>query len=165
LLQTTNRLSDAEPLVRRALAINEASLGPGHPKVATRLNNLAQLLKDTKRLSGAEPLMRRALAIDEASLGPNHPDVAEDLYNLAELLRAANRLAEAEPLIRRQLEIYLQFTAATGHDHPHLNMALEDYSVFLKEMGRSPAQIRAQVEALRNRAADHAKYRPRNHAR
>jgi hypothetical protein len=31
LLQATNRLSEAEPLYRRAVAINEQSLGPDHP--------------------------------------------------------------------------------------------------------------------------------------
>jgi len=50
LLKATNRLDEAEPLMRRALAIDEKSLGPDHPNVATRLNNLAQLLQDTNRL-------------------------------------------------------------------------------------------------------------------
>jgi hypothetical protein len=31
LLKDTNRLSEAEPLMRRALAIEEASFGPDHP--------------------------------------------------------------------------------------------------------------------------------------
>jgi hypothetical protein len=62
LLKDTNRLLEAEPLMRRALAIDEASLGPDHPKVAIVLNNLALLLKHTNRLLEAEPLMRRALA-------------------------------------------------------------------------------------------------------
>ena len=74
--------------MRRALAIDETSLGPDHPNVAIRLNNLAQLLQDTNRLAEAEPLMRRALAIDETSLGPDHPDVAIDLNNLAALLES-----------------------------------------------------------------------------
>jgi hypothetical protein len=51
LLQDTNRLSEAEPLMRRALAIDEKSYGPDHPDVAVQLNNLALLLKDTNRLS------------------------------------------------------------------------------------------------------------------
>ena len=50
LLQATNRLGDAEPLMRRALAIDEASYGDAHPKVARDLNNLAQLLQATNRL-------------------------------------------------------------------------------------------------------------------
>ncbi|QTF93775.1 tetratricopeptide repeat protein, partial [Halomonas sp. BM-2019] len=93
--------AEAEPLMRRALAIDEASLGADHPTVAIRLNNLASLLQATNRLAEAEPLMRRALAIDEASLGADHPTVAIDLNNLAQLLQATNRLAEAEPLMRR----------------------------------------------------------------
>ena len=62
------RYEMAEPLMRRALAIDERSLGADHPNVARDLSNLAQLLKDTNRLAEAEPLMRRALAIDEKSL-------------------------------------------------------------------------------------------------
>ena len=76
LLQATNRLGEAEPLMKRALAIDEKSYGPEHPTVASDLNNLAQLLKDTNRLGEAEPLMKRALAIDEKSYGPEHPNVA-----------------------------------------------------------------------------------------
>ena len=62
------RYAEAEPLMRRALAIDEQSYGPDHPDVAIDLNNLAQLLQATNRLGEAEPLMRRALAIDEQSL-------------------------------------------------------------------------------------------------
>ena len=69
LLQDTNRLAEAEPLMRRALAIDEKSSGPDHPNVAIRLNNLARLLQATNRLAEAEPLFRRALAIFEKSLG------------------------------------------------------------------------------------------------
>ena len=69
----TNRPSDAEPLLRRALAIQERSLGPNHPDVAGQLNNLAMFLHDTNRLSQAEPLLRRALTICETSLGKKHP--------------------------------------------------------------------------------------------
>ena len=98
-------MREAEPLMRRALAIDEKSFGPDHPDVARDLNNLAQLLQATNRLAEAEPLMRRALAIDEKSFGPDHPDVAIDLNNLAQLLQATNRLAEAEPLMRRALAI------------------------------------------------------------
>ena len=86
---------EAEPLYRRALAIDEASYGPDHPNVAIRLNNLAGLLQATNRLGEAEPLYRRALAIDEASYGPDHPEVATDLNNLAGLLRP--RTASARP--------------------------------------------------------------------
>ena len=117
LLHATNRHAEAEPLIRRALAIDEKGLGPHHPIVAIRLNNLAQLLQATNRHAEAEPLMRRALAIDEKGLGPEHPNVAIRLNNLAQLLQDTNRLAEAEPLYLRALAIH---EASYGPDHPNV---------------------------------------------
>ena len=55
--------AEAEPLLRRALAVDEHSFGSDHPRVATDLNNLGQLLQATNRLA-EERLMCRALAID-----------------------------------------------------------------------------------------------------
>jgi tetratricopeptide (TPR) repeat protein len=79
---------DAEPLMRRALAIDETSFGSEHPNVARDLNNLALLLQATNRLEDAEPLMRRALAILEASLGEDHPHTQLLRRNLDALLSA-----------------------------------------------------------------------------
>jgi tetratricopeptide (TPR) repeat protein len=141
LLQATNRLGEAEPLMRRALAIDEKSFGPDHPNVAIRLNNLAQLLQATNRLGEAEPLMRRALAIDEKSFRPDHPDVAGDLNNLARLLQATNRLGEAEPLMRRGLDILRNFEAASGHRHPDRGAVEANYANLLAAMQRAGSAV------------------------
>src|SRR5271165_1767628 len=135
---------EAEPLYRRALAIDEKSLGPEHPNVARDLNNLAVLLRATNRLAGAEPLYRRALTIDEESLGPDHPNVARDLNNLAVLLRATNRLAEAEPLYRRALAI---FEKSLGPEHPNTATGLNN----LAELFRATNRL-AEAEPLYRRA-------------
>ncbi|HEV3258887.1 MAG TPA: tetratricopeptide repeat protein [Gemmataceae bacterium] len=148
LLQATNRLAEAEPLLRRALALNERSFGSDHPNAARDLNNLAHLLGATNRLAEAELLMSRALAIDERSFGPEHPTVATDLNNLAQLLKATDRLAEAEPLSRRMLGIFLDFTRRTAHEHPDLQAALANHRGILKRLGRSEADIRAELEKL-----------------
>jgi tetratricopeptide (TPR) repeat protein len=124
---------EAEPLMRRALAIAEATLGADHPEVATALNNLAQLLQATNRLGEAEPLMRRALAIDEASFGMHQPRVATDLSNLAQLLWATNRLGEAEPLMRRALKID---EASLGADHPKVATCLNNLAALLQATNR-----------------------------
>ena len=138
----------AEPLMRRALTIDEQSHGPNHPEVATDLNNLAGLLQATNRLAEAEPMYRRALAIDERSYGPNHPDVAIDLSNLAQLLQDTNRLPEAEPLMRRALEIATNFTRATGHRHPSLQGRTDRYRSLLRSMGRTEDQIQATLHEM-----------------
>ena len=148
LLQDTNRLAEAEPLMRRALAIDEKSYGRDHPDVAIGLNNLAQLLQATNRLAEAEPLMRRALAIDEKSYGPDHPNVAMRLNNLAQLLQATNRLAEAEPLMRRALAID---EASYGSDHPNVAIGLNNLAQLLQ--GHEPPR--------RGRAADAPRARDR----
>ena len=123
----------AEPLMRRALKIDEDSLGPDHPDVAIDMNNLAQLLADTNRLDEAEPLMRLALKIDEDSFGPDHPDVAIRLNNLAQLLKATNRLDEAEPLMRRGLEIEQN---SKGKNHPHVAIQLNNLAQLLADTNR-----------------------------
>src|SRR5262249_50038264 len=58
--------SEAEPLLKRSLAISEAALGPNHPEVATTLNNLAALYADSGRPEEALAPIRRATAIRRA---------------------------------------------------------------------------------------------------
>jgi tetratricopeptide (TPR) repeat protein len=91
LLSDTKRLAEAEPLYRRALAIDEKSLGPEHPSVATGLNNLALLLSDTDRLAEAEPLYRQVLRIFaefEHRTGHEHPHFSTAINIYAKLLIA-----------------------------------------------------------------------------
>jgi len=148
LYRATTRLSEAEPLMKRALAIDEASFGKDHPNVAIRLNNLAQLYYATKRLAKAEPMIRRALKIDEKSFGKDHPNVARDLNTLVGLLKATNRLKEAEPLMKRVIEILLQFTRRTGHPHPHLEDAINNYTDLLTKMGYSKDEVTDRLNRL-----------------
>jgi tetratricopeptide (TPR) repeat protein len=133
LLKSKAQHDEAEPLLRRALAIEEANYGQDHPNVAISLNNLASLLQDTNRPSEAEPLFRRALAIGEASDGPDHPNVAIRLSNLAVLLRVTNRLSEAEPLFRRALAIG---EASDGPDHPNVAIRLSNLATLLQVTNR-----------------------------
>ena len=135
LLLDTNRAEEAEPLIRRALEIDEAAFGDQHPTVATDLNNLAMLLRATNRAEEAEPLIRRALEIDQAAFGNQHPTVAIYLNNLAALLLDTNRIAEAEPLLRRALEILTAFGVQTGHEHPEFQRANSNYEALKRAMG------------------------------
>ena len=144
LLETKGLYTQAEPLIRRALAMGETSLGKDHPKVALCLNNLAQLLQATNRYAEAEPLMRRGLAIDQASFGKDHPKVANRLNNLAQLLQATNRYVEAEPLMRRALAID---QASFGKDHPTVARDLHNLAGLLQDTNRL-----AEAEPLMRRA-------------
>jgi tetratricopeptide (TPR) repeat protein len=104
-LQVHGRLTDAQALLERALAITEAAYGPDHPDVARDLNNLAQILQDLGQLEAARALQERALAITQAAYGPDHPDVATRLNNLAQILQDLGQPEAARPLQERALAI------------------------------------------------------------
>ena len=98
LLSDTNRLAEAEPLFRRALAIDEKSFGPEHPDVARDLNNLALLLLYTDRLAEAEPLYRQVLRILAEfghRTGHEHPHFRTAINNYAGLISEMGLSQEA----------------------------------------------------------------------
>ena len=63
LYRAQGKYAEAEPLYRRALAIDEKALGPEHPDVARTLGNYADLLREIGRTVEAEELEERARAI------------------------------------------------------------------------------------------------------
>ena len=154
LYQHSNRSGEAEEWLRRALQRAESTYGSSSPRTAKAFNDLANLLNTTNRFEQAEPLIRRALAIDEQSYGPEHPEVARDLNNLALLLQDTNRLQEAEPLSRRHLDILLHFTRRTGYPHPLLDAALANYKAILERLGRSEAEVEADIRALQEKPGE-----------
>jgi hypothetical protein len=106
-------------------------------------------LLDAKALyAEAEPLMARVVTILEKSLGENHPTLATALNNLAQLLKATNRLTEADPLMRRAVKIYRRFRETTGHEHPHMQQVIRNYSALLSDMHIGPDEIQRRVQTL-----------------
>jgi tetratricopeptide (TPR) repeat protein len=95
--------SQAEPLLRDALAIREDVLGPDHLDTAASLNNLASLLYARGDLAAARSLYEPALAILVKGLGPEHPVTATNLANLGSLLHFQGDLAGARTLLERAL--------------------------------------------------------------
>ena len=63
LYRTQGNYADAEPLLKRALAIKEKALGPAHPRVARTLENYAALLRKTGHSGEATMMELRAKAI------------------------------------------------------------------------------------------------------
>ncbi len=127
------KYDEAELLMRRALKIDEVSLGSDHLMVARDLNNLAVLLGEMYRLDEAEPMYRRALKIYETSFGPDHHEVARNLNNLALVLYRTKRFDEAERIFRRTLAIY---ETSFGPDHPKVALHLNNLAKLLQAMKR-----------------------------
>jgi hypothetical protein len=98
----------AEPLMRRALEIDERSYGPGAPQ---RRHPPQQ----PRAIAPSHQPAGRGRAVDapraghrRAELRPGAPQGRHPPQQPRELLQATNRLAEAEPLYRRALEIRAQ---------------------------------------------------------
>jgi tetratricopeptide (TPR) repeat protein len=169
------RYSEAAEVAEEALAVAEKTFGPGHPLVATSLNNLGELyrlqgsyteaealymvatslnnLGELYRLQGsyteAEALYKRALKIREKALGPDHPHVAASLNNLAVLYKAQGKYAEAEPLYKRALGIVEE---ALGPDHPLVATICENMAKLCRQMGKEDEAERLEARARRIRS-------------
>jgi serine/threonine protein kinase/tetratricopeptide (TPR) repeat protein len=99
------RYADAEPNLRKSLALRRAALPAGDPDIAVGLTSLATLLMQVSRAAEAEPLFREAIEIYRAAFPAGHMKLAIALSNFAAFLRGRGDLAEAEPLSRESVAI------------------------------------------------------------
>ncbi|MBL8268959.1 CHAT domain-containing protein [Steroidobacter sp.] len=104
-LEQAQQPKQAEQLYRRALAIDDATLGPMSRRSGIAVIKLARLLTLQQRRAEALPLMQRLLAITEALRGPDHSDVANVLDGLGHLLQDLERPAEGAAHLQRALAI------------------------------------------------------------
>ena len=125
--------ADAEPLLKRAIAILDKAVGLDSSEAAPELNNLAALYQRQERYAEAEPLFKRALAIREKSLGRDHPDLGQSLNNLATLYEKQGRHGDSEPLFKRALAIYEK---AAGPQHPAVATLLNNLGQVDKAQSR-----------------------------
>ena len=105
LLLTKSLPVEAEPLMRKALEIDQKIFDPDSLEVAKCLHNLGVLLKTTGRIEEAEPLLRSAVAIFFERDREWHPDASKPLNALALVLVEGQRWKEAEDLLRKALAL------------------------------------------------------------
>lgn len=126
------RHAEAEPLYRRALRLNEATLGPLHQDTLDFVSDLGVLLQACNKLEEAERLQGRAVRGRDTLFGLRHPRTLESVSNLACLLEARGKFAEAEALHRRALE---GCEAALGGEHPETLRSLFNLAMLLQGHG------------------------------
>ena len=118
MLRGQDKLDEAEPVLREALAIRRARFASSHPAIATSVNNLADLLLARDDLAGAEPLFRESLSMRRALYGERHPAVGIGWINHAAVLqRIDGRRDEA---VRSYDEARAVLVATVGPGHPLL---------------------------------------------
>jgi CHAT domain-containing protein/tetratricopeptide (TPR) repeat protein len=104
-LQSEKRVAEAVPLMERAVALCEKSLGESFA-LALSLELLGGFHRELNDLDRAESYFVRALAVRERVQGPDHPDVAPTLTSLASIANTREQFDRAEQLYLRAIAIY-----------------------------------------------------------
>ena len=149
------KFTDAEHLLRSALAGFVRDLGEDHEHVAIAMINLCVCLRDQDRFAEAGALYERALEISVKRVGHWHPDVAQVLGGWASCLRQEGKCADAQPLYERAIAIWERHL---GKDHVHVAELLEKLAQTFTYEERHDDAIRAleRAIAIRERAAAQA---------
>jgi tetratricopeptide (TPR) repeat protein len=104
-LTAQNKWMEAEPLLRRALAIDEKYFGPENPRTVSRLLELAEFLDPATHPKEIESLLRRALALEEKIWGRDDVMISAVLGRLSGALQGPEGEREAEALARRAVTL------------------------------------------------------------
>ncbi|XP_062926137.1 nephrocystin-3 isoform X4 [Mobula hypostoma] len=120
-------------LRRRALQLEELSLGAKSADTARTLNELGVLYYLQNNLETAEVFFKRSLEMRERTLGCDHPDCAQSLNNLAALYNEKEDHEKAEELYEKALEIRCRVLAP---DHPSVAYTVKHLAALYKKRGK-----------------------------
>jgi CHAT domain-containing protein/tetratricopeptide (TPR) repeat protein len=136
------RLTEAEPLLKRALAIREKALGPSHPDTMAVLGVLGPVYRGLGRVADAELLEKRAR--QTTNRADEHAADDLKLRNEAAAQAAQGRHAEAEQLYQRAISAAEK---KHGPAHPRIVHSLNPLAELYVKQGRL-----AEAELLLKRA-------------
>ncbi|XP_061778263.1 nephrocystin-3 isoform X2 [Nerophis ophidion] len=120
-------------LRRRALQLEELTLGADSADCAKTLNELGVLYYLQNNLDAAKVFLTRSLQMRQRVLGPDHPDCAQSLNNLAALHTERRDYEAAEDMYERALDIRKR---ALSPDHPSLAYTLKHLAMLYKRRGK-----------------------------
>jgi serine/threonine protein kinase/tetratricopeptide (TPR) repeat protein len=138
----------AEPNLRKALAIRQSAFGDRHPDVVESLRNLGSLKFATGDLDEAEALHRDALTTALSLFDREHPRTLQIKTDLAEVLSEHHDYAEAERLYRDVLTAQRNAPEATDRD---VAVTLDRLADLAMRQGDYAEAVRSMEEALRIR--------------
>jgi tetratricopeptide (TPR) repeat protein len=135
----------AVELLKRALSVRQAVLGPEHPDTLKSMYDLAVTYQSAYRSAEAKPLFEVALKSYMAVLGPDHPDTLRSMFGLAWAYWAAGRLDEYTSLHEEVLRLR---KAKLGPDHPDTLESMQAVAMAYGINGRIFEAIPLHEEAL-----------------
>jgi tetratricopeptide (TPR) repeat protein/predicted Ser/Thr protein kinase len=176
-LRKLSRYEEAEPQLRKALALRRQALTPGNLAIVDSLEELSSLLYDQGRSQEAEPLAREAVDVLRQTPDASRAAIASGLRDLGWITYARGNAREAEALYREALQLdrssktltalavllhhnrkggsgplYREALQITRRDHPaghpEIARAMSNYAMLLYASGQFAAAESQQREAL-----------------
>jgi tetratricopeptide (TPR) repeat protein len=136
---------EAEPVLRRALSIQQATPKADAQVTVGILDTLGNLLEGRDQLDEAEKLERAALSLAEKKFGPESRQLAVTCTNLADVLWNKRNLREAGLLYRRAIAID---ASLYGPDRPETAADIANLGMLMNDVGQPAAGIALLKQAL-----------------
>lgn len=108
-----NQYEEAIVAYRKALQLEEQSLGANSPELVPSLDRLSELCILHKDYSAAEDLLKRALDIEKGASGSSSMQFAAQLRRLASLYREQGQESKAQSVLNQAVAIEQKVTGST----------------------------------------------------
>jgi eukaryotic-like serine/threonine-protein kinase len=142
--------SQAESLLRQAVALDRVAVGPEHPDTLAASAALGHCVEHEGHLPEAEKIDREALQTSARFLGVNHRTTLQMEANLASTLDSEGQLAEAERIYRETLALQQR---NLGSDDPDTLQTIRGLGWTLTDRGQyvEAEKLYRQLLAIRQR--------------
>lgn len=145
LLTHLNRLDEAEPLLREAMAESRRVLGPFHGISLRSVEYLAGLHRDKDHLAEAEARYTSCLADARNAPTQDQDLIFSVLFNLGDVYLRQGKIEEAEPLYRRVVD---ERRRLKGARHPETLTTINNLAVVLEKQKKYDEAERLFRECL-----------------
>jgi tetratricopeptide (TPR) repeat protein len=137
--------SDARLLAERALTITQQALGPDHPTMGDRHDELGRALRELGDYQAARRQLEHALTIHKTAYGPDSTEVGYRHNELGVVLWNLGELAGARAEYERALEIG---QVTLGPNHPEMGVWHSNLGTVLRGLGDLNGARTHQKQAL-----------------
>jgi tetratricopeptide (TPR) repeat protein len=148
LVQVKNDLGEYQEAIRfheKAFAIQQQSLPPNHPDLASAYCNIGVVYKNMGDYSKALSYYEKDLEISQKSFPPNHPDLASSYNNIGVVYQKMGDYPKAFPYYEKDLEISQK---SLPPNHPHLAKSYNNIGVVYQNMGDYSKALSSHEKAL-----------------
>jgi tetratricopeptide (TPR) repeat protein len=141
------KLSEAQALLERAVAISTASYGENSNAAEDSVTNLARLFLAEQDFKSAQTSAQRVVKIAEALYGPDDSRMASAVSTLCIVFDVTRNATRGEPCHARMIALEEK---EYGADSPRLAMELTAEARTLRELGRTSeaANVEARAQSL-----------------